>query len=127
MTEAHRYHYLISWNDEDKLFIGSVAEFPSLKTHGDSGEEALKEIQNLVTEVLQDLKEDEEHIPQPVDSLTAHGAAIISYIKDRIESGERDRSGSLPTRATLRLSYALIAMQSVLKDLFELKETTNGN
>ena len=61
-----QYEYKVAWSEEDKVFIGRVAEFPSLAAHGDSPEAALKEIQFVVAAVLEDLAEQREKTPEPL-------------------------------------------------------------
>ena len=61
-----KYEYKVRWSEEDKAFIGRVAEFPSLAAHGDTPEAALKEIQFVVSAVLDDLEERGETPPEPI-------------------------------------------------------------
>ena len=63
-----KYEYKVTWSEEDQVYIGSVAEFPSLAAHGDTAKDALKEIQFVVASVLDDLKESGEIAPQPLSS-----------------------------------------------------------
>lgn len=63
--EAKDYLYNIAWSEEDQAYIGRVAEFPSLAAHGDSPENALKEIVTVVQEALLDLKDYGDPIPEP--------------------------------------------------------------
>ncbi|MBI4613628.1 MAG: toxin-antitoxin system HicB family antitoxin [Planctomycetes bacterium] len=60
-----RYTYTIAWEDEDGVFVGRVLEFPSLAAHGTSAEKALQEIQKVVRQVIADLEEHEEDVPEP--------------------------------------------------------------
>lgn len=47
--EIHKsMHYSIAWSEEDDVFIGRVAEFPSLAAHGDTPDAALHEIMTVV-------------------------------------------------------------------------------
>lgn len=62
---ADEYLYSVAWSEEDGVFIGRVLEFPSLAAHGDSLEAALGEIKQVVTFVLQDLREGGEEFPEP--------------------------------------------------------------
>lgn len=60
MQEYKKYTYTTKWSPKDQCTIGTVKEFPSLKAHGDTPEEALAEIQQVVQEVLK-----EEFMPLP--------------------------------------------------------------
>ena len=42
-----KYTYRVEWSEEDQLHIARCLEFPSLAAHGDTVENALKEIQNI--------------------------------------------------------------------------------
>ena len=52
-----RYTYDIKWLIEDEAYICKVREFPSLGTHGDTSEEALKEMNIVLKLIQQELKE----------------------------------------------------------------------
>lgn len=61
-----KYEYKVVWSEEDQVYIGRVAEFPSLAAHGDTSETALREIQFVVSEVLEDMQEQGEILPSPL-------------------------------------------------------------
>jgi len=63
--QADEYHYIVGWSEEDRVFIGRVAEFESLAAHGRTLEAALREIKTVVQTVLGDLTASGEDIPQP--------------------------------------------------------------
>jgi predicted RNase H-like HicB family nuclease len=68
IKDAHRaeqYHYSVGWSEEDGVYIGRVAEFPSLAAHGKTLSSAFREIQKVVQAVLEDLAESGEPIPEP--------------------------------------------------------------
>jgi len=65
MWSIDKYSYAVAWSEEDNAYIGRVAEFPSLAAHGDTLEGALAETKNVVSIVLDDLKQAEEPIPEP--------------------------------------------------------------
>ncbi len=60
-----KYTYRVEWSEEDKAHISRCLEFPSLSAHGQTMEEALKEIKTVVTETVTWMKEDNEKIPEP--------------------------------------------------------------
>jgi len=65
---VERYTYRIEWSEEDKTHIARCLEFPSLLTHGDTAQEALKEMEFVVGETITWMKEDGENIPEPLSS-----------------------------------------------------------
>jgi len=63
--QADEYHYTVGWSEEDRAFVGRVAEFELLAAHGRTLEAALREIKAVVQAVLEDLASSGEDIPQP--------------------------------------------------------------
>jgi predicted RNase H-like HicB family nuclease len=53
--QADEYHYIVGWSEEDRAFVGRVAEFESLAAHGRTLEAALREIKAVLQAVLEDL------------------------------------------------------------------------
>jgi predicted RNase H-like HicB family nuclease len=62
----HKYTYRIEWSEEDGCHLARCLEFPSLSAHGDTEEDALREIKLVVRETIQWLKEESESIPEPL-------------------------------------------------------------
>jgi len=60
------YAYSVIWSEEDKAYIGRVAEFASLAAHGVSPALALREITAVVGYVLEDLVDSGEPVPPPL-------------------------------------------------------------
>lgn len=63
--DIDKYTFCIEWSHEDESFIARCLEFPSLSAAGDTKEEALNEIQNVVRESVEWLKEENEPVPEP--------------------------------------------------------------
>ena len=63
------YTYFIRWSQEDRLFLGRVCEFDSLTAHGDTPARALREIIFVVKNVVEDLKANNETIPEPMSEV----------------------------------------------------------
>ena len=55
------YSYVISYDKNDKIYIASCVEFPTLLAHGKTEKLALKEIKKVVTETLKWMEEDITH------------------------------------------------------------------
>ena len=61
-----KYTYRVTWSEEDGEYVGLCAEFPSLSWLTDTQEAALEGIRDTVKQVIQDMKESGEKIPQPL-------------------------------------------------------------
>jgi len=70
---AAKYTFRTQWSEEDQAHISHCLEFPSLSAHGDTPEEALKEIQIVVSESIKWMKSEKEAIPEPLGSKAFSG------------------------------------------------------
>ena len=77
LPKAEHYLYSVGWSEADDSFVARVAEFPSLAAHGDTQEEALSEIKDVVGFVLNDLKESDEPIPEPFGKRSFSGKLVL--------------------------------------------------
>lgn len=77
----NKYTYEISWSDEDSVFISRCLEFPSLAAHGKSEVVALKEILELVEDILVDMKKSKEPIPEPIATRNYSGVTNLRMPK----------------------------------------------
>lgn len=75
--KAEHYLYSVGWSEKDETFVARVAEFPSLAAHGDTQEEALREIKDVIRFVLNDLKESSEPIPEPFGKRSFSGRLVL--------------------------------------------------
>jgi hypothetical protein len=53
--EADTRYYRVEWSEEDQAFVGTYLKFPSLSWLDKTEEGALKGIQELVLDTLQDM------------------------------------------------------------------------
>ena len=60
------YTYRVSWSEEDREYVGTCAEFPSLSHLADTKVEALQGIEGLVADVILELREGGEPIPEAI-------------------------------------------------------------
>lgn len=74
---VEQYLYNIGWSEEDEAFVARVAEFPSLAAHGETQEEALREIKDVVGFVIEDLTESKEPIPEPFGKRSFSGKLVL--------------------------------------------------
>lgn len=77
LPKVEQYLYTVGWSDEDEAFVARVAEFPSLAAHGETQEEALKEIKTVVEFVLKDLNESNEPVPEPFGKRSFSGKLVL--------------------------------------------------
>ena len=65
-SKNDHYTYRVTWSEEDNEYVGLCTEFPSLSWLSKTPESALKGIGNIVAEIIKDMKENGEKIPQPI-------------------------------------------------------------
>ncbi|KXK59659.1 hypothetical protein AWW66_23085 [Micromonospora rosaria] len=63
--EVTHYTYRVTWSAEDGEFVATCAEFPSLSWLARTQIEALQGLHDLLREVIADLEEQGEQVPQP--------------------------------------------------------------
>ncbi len=61
-----RYTYRVTWSEEDQESVGLCAEFPGLSWLAKSPEAALKGIRKLVEDVVKDMDNEGESVPEPI-------------------------------------------------------------
>jgi len=76
------YTYRVTWSEEDKEFLGLCAEFPSLSWLAETPEAALKGIIEVVTEVVDDMKEASEAIPEPLLTKQFSGKFMVRVLPE---------------------------------------------
>ncbi len=81
----NQYTYEITWSEDDAQFIGLCKEFPYLSAFGDTQEEALKEIKEVVEFSLEWMKEDGEELPNPI-GIKQYGGKILLRIPVSLHS-----------------------------------------
>jgi predicted RNase H-like HicB family nuclease len=62
---THKYEIILYWSDEDNVFIAEVPELPYSSAHGDTYEEALKEVQVAMSLWIDTAKEFRHPVPEP--------------------------------------------------------------
>ena len=62
----YRYTIVIQWSDEDKCFVVSLPEWGEFcHTHGDTYEEALKNVQEVIELLIETYQEEGKPLPTP--------------------------------------------------------------
>ena len=76
-NRSDRYTYRVTWSEEDSSHVGLCAEFPSLSWLDSSPEKALTGIRKLVREVLKDLVQSGEEVPEPIALKNYSGRFLV--------------------------------------------------
>ncbi|MFG3697796.1 type II toxin-antitoxin system HicB family antitoxin [Micromonospora sp. NPDC047620] len=63
--EISHYTYRVTWSAQDREFVATCAEFPSLSWLAASQIEALQGLQDLLRDVIVDMEVQGEQVPQP--------------------------------------------------------------
>ncbi|WP_273119326.1 type II toxin-antitoxin system HicB family antitoxin [Actinomyces dentalis] len=66
MGSTARYTFTVTWSPEDEEFVATCLEFPSLSWLAGTPEDALAGLRELVGEVVADLRESGESVPEPL-------------------------------------------------------------
>ena len=61
-----RYTYRVTWSEDDNEYVGLCVEFPSLSWLASTPEAALKGIRKAVEDVVKDIRENSEAVPEPI-------------------------------------------------------------
>ena len=72
-----RYTYRVTWSAPDKSHIVLCAEFQSLSWLDKSPESALKGIRKIVAEVVMDMQDSNEPVPDPLSEKTFSGKFVV--------------------------------------------------
>ena len=104
-----KYTYSVTWSVDDDVFVARVAEFPSLAAHGDTHDGALTELRSVVADVVEDLVENDELVPEPFSLRSFSGKLLVRMPKSlhRTLALEAERQGvSLNHLIATKLSKA---------------------
>ncbi len=72
-----RYNYRVTWSEDDNEYVGLCAEFPSLSWLASTPEAALKGIRKVVEDVVKDMRENGEEVPEPIASYRYSGKFMV--------------------------------------------------
>lgn len=76
------YTYRVTWSEDDNEYVGLCVEFPSLSWLAEEPESALKGIRNLVADVVKDMAESQEKIPEPLAGKNYSGKFMVRVPPD---------------------------------------------
>ena len=77
-----KYTYRVTWSEEDNEYVGLCAEFPSLSWLAHSPEASLKGVSKLVQDVVEDMRENGEPVPEPIATKHFSGKFMIRVPPD---------------------------------------------
>jgi predicted HicB family RNase H-like nuclease len=77
LYQANQYTYTVAWSEEDEAYLGRVTEFPLLAAHGDSIDAALREILFLVDDVIHDMAQSADPLPEPLSKRIYSGKFVV--------------------------------------------------
>ena len=66
----YKYEVVVWWSEEDGAYIAEVPELPGCTADGRSYEEALKNVQIIISEWIETAKKMGREIPKPKGKLT---------------------------------------------------------
>ena len=76
------YTYRVTWSSDNDEYVGLCAEFPGLSWLAETPESALKGIRNLVGDMVEDMKENKEKIPEPIAIKNYSGKFMVRVPPD---------------------------------------------
>jgi predicted RNase H-like HicB family nuclease len=90
----YNYEIILNWSDDDNVFVATVPELPGCMAHGDTEEEARRQI-NLAMELWVDTaREFRRPIPQPKGERIMLGQQGIQKSADSHQAPVEDREQS---------------------------------
>ena len=75
--DIDRYSYRVTWSEEDRDYVGTCLEFPSLSWLENSPEKALAGIRAVVVDCVRDMKTGGEAIPEPISTKHYSGKFMV--------------------------------------------------
>ena len=124
---SDRYTYRVEWSTEDDAYLGRCLEFPSLGAHGVSAQEALAEIESVVTESVQWMIEDGETPPEPLGSAAFKGNILFRTTPEthREISTRAQEAGVSLNQYLHSLVQRHLAAASVEQEVHELSQAVS--
>ena len=83
MIDSEHYTYRVVWSAEDDEHVGLCAEFPSLSFLAAKPAKALTGIMETIDEVVQDMMQHDEEVPEPMGSKDYSGKFMVRIPPDQ--------------------------------------------
>lgn len=77
MVEYKHYTYRVTWSEEDKEYVALCAEFPSLSCLAEDQQGAMKQMVQLVGDVVEDMTANGEAVPEPIANKKYSGKLLL--------------------------------------------------
>lgn len=82
MLNNDYYTYRVTWSAEDNEYVGLCTEFPSLSWLADTHDQALQGIRELIAEVVEDMRINNEVEPEPIATKRFSGKFMVRVSPD---------------------------------------------
>lgn len=86
--EIPKYSFWVQYSEEDECYLAFIFELPSITAHGDTPEEALREVQIALQGALEIAEEEGVTLPKPEVMSDWHGRP--KFLKDKWNSAKRE-------------------------------------
>lgn len=106
MSEPAHYTYRVRWSAEDRAFVGTVAELPSLSWIAEQAVDAFTGICALAADVVDDLVASGEPVPAALADRTYSGKFLMRVppeVHQQLAIEAAEQNVSLNRLATARL------------------------
>jgi predicted HicB family RNase H-like nuclease len=102
-----RYTYRVTWSEDDNEYVGLCAEFPSLSWLAGTPEAALRGIRKIVQDVVKDMRNEGEAVPEPIACRDYSGKFMVRVppqVHRKLVIQAAESGVSLNRLASLKLS-----------------------
>ena len=102
-----RYTYRVTWSEDDNEYAGLCAEFPSLSWLAGTPEAALRGIRKIVQDVVKDMRNEGEAVPEPIACRDYSGKFMVRVppqVHRKLVIQAAESGVSLNRLASLKLS-----------------------
>jgi len=102
-----RYTYRVTWSEDDNEYLGLCAEFPSLSWLAGTPEAALRGIRKIVQDVVKDMRNEGEAVPEPIACRDYSGKFMVRVppqVHRKLVIQAAESGVSLNRLASLKLS-----------------------
>ncbi len=76
------YTYRVTWSEDDNEYVGLCTEFPSLSWMDRTPETALQGIRKVVADVVRDMQENGERVPEAIACKRYSGKFMVRVLPE---------------------------------------------
>ena len=109
MIKSDHYTYRVTWSEDDNEYVGLCAEFSSLSWLAKTPEAALRGIRHVVSDVVKDMQEHGEALPEAIVSRSYSGKFMVRVLPEvhrRLVLQATEAGVSLNRLASVKLSQS---------------------